>query len=416
MKFRAVIPIVAALIIALTPTWTGAQNQKKIQKQFENWIQTSLWSDAKHVGISKKVFDQAFRGVSLQWKLPDLVIPGVKAPKNKAQSQAEFRGPSVYFSEKNLISQAKTGRALYIKWAKTLKKIERRYGVPGHFLLAIWGRESAFGRAKIPHSAIRVLATKAFMSSRKKLFHKELLSALFILQQENLKAEHLKGSWAGALGQPQFMPSSYLKYTVDFDGDGKRDIWNSVPDTLASMANYLSKFGWVKGRDWGFEVRIPNNISCAQEGPDRSKKVTQWQNMGIERVTGKPFPKSEINLNAMMMVPAGRNGPHFIVTDNFYVIKKYNNSDLYALFVGNLADRIAFGSGPFKTGWGHHEKLYRSQIAGMQRKLEKLNYDVGGADGLPGFKTRRSIGQWQIKAGLKSTCFPNSEVIGKISK
>ena len=130
-------------------------------------------------------------------------------------------------------------------------KIEQRYGVPGHFLIAIWGRESAFGRAKIPYSAIRVLATKAYMSSRKDLFRQELLSALVMLQQGNLKSGNLKGSWAGALGQPQFMPSSYLKYAVDFDGDGKKDIWKSTPDTLASIANYLNKNGWVNRRDWG---------------------------------------------------------------------------------------------------------------------------------------------------------------------
>ncbi|MCP4071573.1 MAG: lytic murein transglycosylase [Hyphomicrobiales bacterium] len=414
MKNKPSVVILLVLIVTVIPSSAFALDQARIQRQFGNWLNSSLWPEAKRNGISRSVFNLAFDGVTLRWDLPDLVIPGAKKKKNKAQSQAEFRGPSVYFSENNLISQAKTGRALYQKWRVTLKKIENFYGVPGHFLIAIWGRESAFGKAKIPFSAVRVLATKAFMSSRKDLFRQELLSALVILQKYKLTSGNLKGSWAGALGQPQFMPSSYLKYAVDFDGDGKKDIWKSVPDTFASIANYLSENGWINSRDWGYEVRIPADLSCAQEGPDRARTISQWISMGVKRVSGRPFPASESAKNAMMMVPAGRNGPHFIVTDNFYVIKKYNNSDLYALYVGNLADRIAYGSGPFKTRWSSHEKLLRSQIAGMQRKLERLKYDVGGADGLPGYKTRRSIGEWQIKSGLNSTCFPDRKLIRKI--
>ena len=406
MMKKAPVFVCLILIFILLPFGVHAQDRVKVQRMFDKWINSSLWPQAKQDGISKPVFKRAFANISLQWKLPDLVPPGSKPPRKRAQSQAEFRGPSAYFSEKNLQSQARTGRQLYNKWRKTLKKIERRYGVPGHFLIAIWGRESAFGRAKIPHSAIRVLATKAFMSTRKELFRKELLSALLILQKGGVKAGNLKGSWAGALGQPQFMPSSFIKYAVDFDGDGKKDIWNSVPDTLASMANYLSKKGWRSGRDWGFEVRIPGKLSCAQEGADRARLVSKWKGLGVKRISGKPFPATEFSKPAMMMVPAGRNGPHFIVTENFYAIKHYNNSDLYALYIGNLADRIAYNGGAFKTGWQPQPRMLRSQIAKMQRALEKLGYDVGGADGLPGYKTRRSIGDWQIKAGSVSTCFP----------
>ena len=162
------------------------------------------------------------------------------------------------------------------EWAKTLKRVEQRYGVPGHILLAIWGRETGFGRAKLSYSAVRVLATKAFMSTRKDLFRKEILAALRIIQRGDVGAKSMKSSWAGAMGQPQFLPSSYLDFAVDFDGDGRANIWTSVPDTLASIANYLAKHGWQRGRDWGFEVRIPDIVSCAQEGPDRAQPIRKW--------------------------------------------------------------------------------------------------------------------------------------------
>ena len=414
MKNKVTISLFLFAFLVSVPHPAFAQNKAKIQALFENWINTSLWHEAKRVGISRPVFKRVFAKISLQWKLPDLVVPGSGPANKQTQSQAEFRQPSAYFSENNLQSQAKTGRQLFIKWREILIRIEKKYGVPGHFLVAIWGRESAFGRAKIPHSAIRVLATKAFMSTRRPLFQKELLAALKIIQQGSANEKTMKSSWAGALGQPQFMPSSFLKYGVDFDGSGKTDIWSSVPDTLASMANYLAKNGWQSGRDWGFEVSIPSNISCAQEGQDRARKISNWRALGINRISGKPFPTTENIKLAMMMVPAGRSGPHFLVTDNFYVIKKYNNSDLYALYIGNLADRIAYGASAFQSPWVPQKKLLRTQIAKIQRKLEKSGYDVGGADGLPGFKTRRSIGDWQIKKGIKSTCFPHRDLIKKL--
>ena len=221
----------------------------------------------------------------------------------------------------------------------------------------------------------------------------------------------MKSSWAGALGQPQFLPTSFLKHAVDFDGDGVADIWNSTPDTLASIANYLVDYGWVKGRDWGFEVTVPDSVSCALEGPDQGKRISDWAALGIARIGGKPFPKSELKAEGFLLMPAGRSGPAFIVTPNFYVLKEYNESDLYALFIGHGADRIAGGDRTFAGKWGKVGGLYRSDVAAMQRGLEKLGYDVGGADGLPGFKTRRSIGDWQAKNGQAPTCFPNAGVV-----
>ncbi len=167
------------------------------------------------------------------------------------------------------------------------------------------------------------------------------------------------------------MPSSYAKYAVDFDGDGKADIWDSVPDTLASIAHYLVLKGWQRERDWGFEVSIPAQVSCAQEGPDLAKPISQWASLGISRVNGKAFPAHEAKVDGMMLVPAGRHGPEFIVTPNFYVLKEYNNSDLYALFIGNLSDRIAAGAGPFQAGWKPVGKMMRSDVLAMQKSLRQ---------------------------------------------
>ncbi|RYE52276.1 MAG: lytic murein transglycosylase, partial [Rhizobiaceae bacterium] len=219
---------------------------------------------------------------------------------------------------------------------------------------------------------------------------------------------------AGAMGQPQFMPSSYLKYAVDFDGDGDKDIWNSVPDALGSIANYLVQKGWQKGRSWGYEVSIPAGVTCAQEGPDLAQPISKWASLGIERISGKGFPKGELKASGMMIVPAGRHGPEFIVTPNFYVLKEYNNSDLYALFIGNLADRIAFGSGAFEGRWGKVGHMYRSDVEAMQKSLNRQGHDVGKIDGLPGYKTRRSIGRWQEKNGMKPTCYPEEDMLGKL--
>lgn len=398
----------------LLPQMAGAVDRAGVERQFQSWIANDLWAEAQKAGINRKSFDGATADLKLNWDLPDLVPPGSAPQKQQAQTQAEFSSPSGYFSEKRLQGLAATGRRLASQHASTLKKVEAAYGVPGEIIIAIWGRESGFGQAKLPHPAIEVLATKAFMSTRKDMFRQELISALLIVDGGDIQASRMYGSWAGALGQPQFMPSSFLKYAEDFDGDGHRDIWQSVPDTLASIANYLAKKGWQKGRDWGFEVRIPDGVSCAQEGPDRAKPLSAWADMGISRVSGKPFPKAEAGLEAMMLVPAGTHGPEFLVTPNFYVLKEYNNSDLYALFIGNLADRIAYGGGAFKGAWGDVGKMLRSDVLAMQKALVAKGYDVGKVDGLPGFKTRRSLGEWQAKNGLNPTCYPDASLKTKL--
>jgi lytic murein transglycosylase len=398
----------AAVLCASTALPALAASKAETEAQFRRWLQTTLWPQAQQSGITRPAFDKAFADVKLDWDLPDLVPPGTKPPGEQKQSQAEFASPGAYFSEKRLQGLAATGRSLAAAHAATLRRIEKTYGVPGPVVLAIWGRESGFGRAKIPHPVMDVLATKAFMSTRGDLFTRELVSALQILESGDVREADMRGSWAGAMGQPQFLPSSFLQYAVDFDGDGRRDIWNSVPDVLGSIAHYLSEKGWQRGRDWGFEVSIPAGVSCAQEGPDLAKPIGRWATDGITRISGKPFPRNEAKSDGMMLVPAGRHGPEFLVTPNFYVIKEYNNSDLYALFIGNLADRISGSGGAFEGVWGDVGKMLRSDVLAMQKRLEAQGYDIGKADGLAGYKTRRSLGQWQEKNGLPATCFPDA--------
>jgi len=400
------VALLMTLIISISPA-----SAAKIDDQFRAWLESDLWPDAKSSGVSKETFDAAFAGVTPNLELPDLVMPGEKPKTPKKQLQAEFGSPGNYFAEKTLGAVTVGGRSRSGKHARTLAAIEKRYGVPGGVVLAIWGRESGFGAAKIPYDAFEVLGTKAFLATRKDMFRTEVIGALVMLEKGLATRKTMKSSWAGALGQPQFLPTSFLKHAVDFDGDGVIDIWNSTPDTLASIANYLVDYGWVKGRDWGFEVTVPESVSCALEGPDQGKKISEWAALGIERVSGKPFPKSELKAEGFLLMPAGRNGPAFIVTPNFYVLKEYNESDLYALFIGHGADRIAGGDKRFAGSWGKVGGLYRSDIAAMQRGLEKIGYDVGSADGLPGFKTRRSIGDWQAKNGSAPTCFPTTKIV-----
>ena len=403
----------AAALAVLLLVFAPAAAQSGLQAQYAAFLENTIWPMAKQSGVSRATFDRALGAKRLNLDIPGLVKPGSKEPP-KDMHQAEFSAPAKYFDERNIGFVTATGRSLARKYASTLAAVERAYGVPGRIVLAIWGRESGFGRVKIPHDAFQVLGTKAFMSTRPELFRSELVAALVIVQRGLAEPETMRSSWAGALGQPQFMPSSYLAHAVDFDRDGHPDIWNSVPDTLASIAGYLKTFGWQTGRDWGFEVTVPASISCTMEGPDRGKRISDWVKLGVRRVSGKPFPEHELRQDGYLLMPAGRYGPAFIVTPNFYVLKAYNESDLYALFVGHAGDRIQWGDKSFAAKWGRTDKLFRSDIAAMQRALEKIGYDVGGADGLPGFKTRRSIGDWEAKHGRSPACFPSAGLVRAI--
>ena len=418
-RAKSVSPVFLRLLVVLSlllPVTADAQNRAKVERQFQSWLEQTIWPAARRKGVSRKTFDAAFKGVSLNWKLPDLTPPGQRATTPKRQRQAEFGAPSRYFRPNSVQGATRIGKEMARRHAKTLARVEAQTGVPGRIILAIWGRESGYGRVDIPYNVFEVLGTKGFMSSRKGYFTDELIAALQIAEAGHAPGRVMKSSWAGALGQPQFMPSSFLKYAADGDGDGRADIWRSEADTIASIGHYLARHGWVKGRDWGFEVRVPASVSCALEGPDQGRPISAWEAMGITRVSGRPFPAHERDQVGFLLMPAGRHGPGFVVTPNFYVLKDYNMSDLYALFVGHVGDRIQYNVGDFSTRWGKIDTMYRSDIAAMQRVLERAGHDVGGADGLPGFKTRRSIGRWQEANGRKATCFPDNALIKRLAK
>ncbi|MCT8998292.1 lytic murein transglycosylase [Chelativorans intermedius] len=399
----------AGILLLAALLASPAAMAQNVDRLFARWLAGDLWKEAQARGISAATFNAALGGVKPNLELPDLVLPGESAPRGGVQHQAEFRAPAAYF--RHVEGVVAGGRRLARRHAATLAAVERRYGVPRGIVLAIWGRESGFGSASIPHDAFEVLATKAFLSTRKAMFREEVLAALEMVERRGVRPETMRSSWAGALGQPQFLPTSYLRYAVDFDGDDRADIWNSVPDTLASIANYLASHGWLAGRDWGFEVIVPPGVSCTLEGPDQGRPIADWAAMGVVRMGGRAFPVHELRGEGYLMMPAGRRGPAFLVTPNFYRLKDYNESDLYALFVGHAADRIMYGDIVFAAPWQPVDRLSRADIATLQRALQARGHDVGGADGLAGFKTRRSIGRWQEQAGRPATCFPDEDLV-----
>jgi lytic murein transglycosylase len=366
-----------------------------------------VWPEAKAAKISRGTFDRAFDGVTLDWTMPDLIPPGTEAKPPTVEWQKEFGSPGNYFGEKNLSALTAAGKTRLAQWKDTLARVQKQYGVPPAILLAIWAKETGYGAENLPRPAIRALATEAFMGRRSDFFRVELIAALTILENGDIGVADMRSSIAGALGQPQFMPSQFLKYAADGDGDGHRDIWESVPDTLASIARYLQGGGWDASRGWGLEAKVPAGVACALEGPDQFKPMSAWARLGITRIDGTPLPRGE--KPAGLLMPAGRFGPAFIVTPNFYVLKKYNNSDLYALYIGNLADRVSGGSGMFVAPWGKVGGFDRGDVKAMQDALVRDGYDVGNADGLVGFKTRIAIGLWQAKHGEAQTCFPDAK-------
>lgn len=398
----------AALILFILLGAAGADRAPAATGgDFARWLESEVWPRARAAGVSRATFEAGLRGVT-----PDRSLPGLAGAAD-AQHQAEFRSPARYFSESNLASLAASGRRLARQWSRVLAELERRTGVPGAIVVAIWGRESAFGSAAVPHDAIRVLATRAFLTPQRELYLSELIAALQILQAGHVTRAAMRSSWAGAMGQPQFLPSKYLSHGVDGDGDGRVDIWSSVPDTLASIAGYLAGHGWRAGRPWGIEASVPASVSCALEGPEQGRPVGAWARMGVRTLAGGDPARALGAGTAFLMMPAGRLGPAFLVSENFYVLKAYNESDLYALFIGNLADRIR-GGGRIAGTWRTSAGFTRADVRAMQKRLIAMGYDVGGADGLVGFKTRIAIGRWQARNGLPPTCFPDRGLITAI--
>ncbi|HVV95390.1 MAG TPA: lytic murein transglycosylase [Hyphomicrobiales bacterium] len=323
-------PIVAAFAAAVVAAFSAGP----ALADFDGFVR-GLWPEAAARGVSAQTFSRAFAGVT-----PD---PDVLA---KSRRQPEFTETTQEYLAKR-VSDARIarGRAMAAAWRPTLDAIERTFGVDRYIVLSIWGNETNFGQKLGGHSVIRALATLAYEGDHRRYFRRELLVALKILQAGHVSPAAMIGSWAGAMGNPQFMPSSFEAYAVDFTGDGRRDIWGSVPDSLASAANYLRRKGWQSGKTWGYEVVLPPGVA-ARRG--KSETLAAWSRMGVRRPGGEAFPRPDDR--AELILVAGRSGPAFLVLKNFFVIKRYNASTNYALAVGHLADRIR-GGGPFATPW-----------------------------------------------------------------
>ena len=399
---RAATGVVALLIAAVTPA-LGAD-------PFRAWLE-ALWPEAQALGVSRATFDAAFKGLTPDLTLPDLVIAGRK--QDDSAGQAEFTKSAMeYLNPKALANLGAQGRTFLKQHEKAILNIETSTGVDRYILVAIWGRETAYGTHKDTRDAIQVLATQAYAGRRKDMFRKELLYALKMLQSGVPRAK-MRSSWAGAVGLTQFMPTESSSYAADGDGDGRADIFDSVPDALASAAHQLAGKGWVRGMRWGYEVNVPRHGDCSLEGPPGARAIADWAKLGFERAGPQKFRPQELSNQAYLMMPSGAYGPAFLATENFQVIRRYNTSDLYALFVGNLADRIA-GGGDFYTPSAKVAQPRTAQVKEIQERLLKLGYPLEKTDGKIGSGTRRQVGTYQKTSGLKIDCWPTDAVLAHL--
>lgn len=408
---RVRVSLIASALLALC-TLLALASAVRAEANFANWLE-GVWPEAQAAGVSRATFDAATKGLEVDLTLPDLILPGGAQPTSKGQ--AEFtRAPGDYLNSSTLGKLALQGKELAAKHKAALDKIEQTYGVDRYSVLAIWGRETVFGTYKLPHDAIRVLATQAFIGRRKDQFRKEFVLALKMLQ-DGIPRAKMRASWAGAIGQTQFLPSEYYQHARDHDKDGRVDLFDSVPDALASAARQLEAKGWVRGRKWGYEIVIPPSSDCALEGPPGSRPLKDWVAQGFKRVAGRSFPPEIMNDQAYLMSPAGAYGPSFLVLENFQVIRRYNTSDLYATFVGNLADRIA-GGGDFVTPWQQIGQQKTQLVRGIQQGLQKAGHPIEKIDGFIGSGTRREVGQYQKKNGLRVDCWPTEAVLQHLNR
>src|SRR6478672_6589796 len=400
--------IVPLLFCALLAACVNARGAYAADAAFQSFLQ-SLWPQAQRLGISRATFDAATRDLEPDLSLPDLVIPG--RPEKPQAGQPEFvQTPADYIKESAISGLAATGRKLYDQYRPALGTIERQFGVDPTVVLAIFGRETDYGRAEDTRSAIRVLATQAYLGKRKDKFREEFLLALKIAQDGQIRLADMKSSWAGAMGLTQFLPSDYLKYAVDFDGDGRADIWRSVPDALASAAKQLADKGWQRGEPWAIEVRAPTAADCSIGVPEVTKPIGEWIKLGFTPAYGRKLSAAELSLEASLLQPEGSYGPSFLAPKNYFVLKDYNFSDLYVLFVGHLSDRISGGK-PFETPWSKNAQLKTAQVETMQQRLAALGLYKDKIDGKAGMLTRAALGTYQKKNGLKVDCWPTAAVL-----
>lgn len=393
----AAIGIALAMMMPARPAFADAG--------FRNWV-ASFRSVAVHSGVSGAVYDEAFRNIRD-------IDPEVL---EKARYQPEFKAPAWdYFDNRVHDQSIANGRAMAAKWKPWLDRIEQRYGVDRYILLAIWSMESNYGeilkRDDVMRNVVRSLATLGYADKkRSKYARTQLIAALKILQTGDIDESHLQGSWAGAMGHTQFIPTSYQAYAVDMDGNGRRDIWNSIPDALATAANLLRKNGWQAGRTWGYEVSLPDG----RKFPSGSMSISKWASLGVTRANGKPFRSGSDK--AELKLPGGSDGPAFLVIRNFSVIKRYNNADKYAFAVGLLADEIA-GFGGLVNDWNRpFTKLSFEEKQELQQRLAQHGLYDGKFDGKIGDGSKAAITAYQAQVGLTQNGYPSMEVLKWLRK
>ncbi len=365
---------------------------------FQRFI-VALWPDARTAGITRATFDSAFAGVTLDRRVTARI-----------ERQPEYGKPvKAYVDDIASSARIEAGRRKAVEWAPTVAAVEQKFGVDRAILLGIWGIESSYGGEKPKWDVIRSLATMAAASDRAPYFRGELISALQMLQDRVIDRKAMLGSWEGAMGQPQFMPSTYQKYAVDLSGDGRRDIWTSVPDVLGSIANYLRQQGWTPGLPWGFEVVVPHGFDYRRS----RAPFAEWTRLGVRRADGVQMPHGG---GAIMYFPSGASGPAFLVTQNFVVLKTYNNSDVYALAVSHLGDRIR-GAGPIRATWPPNDvQLSRLERIALQNKLARLGYKVSDFEAHIDFDLRDSIRDAQSKLGMVPDGDPTPDLLRRLDE
>jgi peptidoglycan lytic transglycosylase B len=361
-----------------------------------------LWPAAAKRGISRSNFAKYTAALTPDLRIMDLL-----------DNQPEFT-KSVWDYLDILVTNERIerGRELLEKYRKVFDVVERSYGVDRYTIAAIWGVESNYGTLGGDRPVLRSTATLACVGRRQSFFREEFLSTLEILQRGDVRPEHLVGSWAGAFGPTQFMPTAFKRYAVDFDRDGRRDVVDSMPDVIASTANNLKKDGWVTGQTWGYEVVVPATFNFLLSDHGRSMPIREWERHGIRRPDGHPFPRPDDH--AFLLVPAGVQGPGFLMLTNFSVIMKYNPAEAYALAIGHLADRLR-GAGPFAQDWPRYERvLSRTERLELQQLLARHGFDVGEPDGQFGLKTRAAIREFQARSGRIPDGFASAGILDQL--
>ncbi|MFN3891691.1 MAG: lytic murein transglycosylase [Beijerinckiaceae bacterium] len=363
-----------------------ATSVSKDEAAFRKFIE-SLWPEARARGVSRTTFDEALGKVTID--------PSIG--KTQAR-QAEFVRPIWDYVNGAVTPQrVERGRAMAREYGQTLSEISRRYGADPYVVLAIWGVETSYGSFTGNKNVFRSLATLVYKGIRPEFFRNELMMALIILQEGHVHASQMTGSWAGAMGHTQFMPSSFMKWAADYNGDRHKDIWNNIPDALASTANYLAQHGWKPGLPWGYEVLLPERFDVSPHDPQSMRGFAEWARMGVRRADGGALPSGG---EAGLWLPAGARGPAFLVTANFRVIRSYNMSQAYMLAVALLSTRIA-GGGPLAGSWPKGEKpLSTAQAKEIQRNLQRLGFNVGEIDGRIGEQVQGAIRAYQRKHGM----------------